>query len=113
MRIWKPTIHSFYGFMGRATPAAPTLQASVEQIQRTMVGALADHGTRRFLDIVRRIEAVEDVQALWYLRDDLMVAMAASHGEAKAREAMNRISREFEGLLPRGLSSRYSPLGDH
>ena len=113
MRIWKPTMHSFYGLMGRATPQAPTLQASVAQIQRTMVGALEDNGARHILDIVRRIEAVGDVQALWYLRDDLMVAMAACHGEAKAREAMNRISQEFEGLLPRGLSSRYSPLGDH
>ena len=113
MRIWKPTMHSFYGFIGRATPPAPTLQASVARIQRAMVGALADNGARRFLDIVRRIEAVEDVQALWYLRDDLMVAMAACHGEANAREAMNRISREFKGLLPHGLASRHSPLGDH
>ena len=112
MRIWKPTMHSLYGFIGRAMPQALRLQAPVARIQQTMVDALADHGARRSMDIIRRIESVEDVQALWYLRDDLMVAMAACHGEANAREEMSRISREFDGLLPPGLASRHSPLGD-
>ena len=51
------------------------------------------------------------MQSLWYLRGDLMAALASSHGEAAAREKLETLSEMFEDLLPRGLRSRPSPLG--
>jgi hypothetical protein len=83
----------------------------VTTIQREMLAALGDDRQRRFTDIVRRIEAVEDVRALWFLRQDLMVALAAQQGEERARESIAKISRAFDGLLPRSFASRHSPLG--
>jgi len=50
------------------------------------------------------------VQALWYLRGDLMSVLAGRHGEAAARAKLTAINEMFEQLLPEGLRSRPSPL---
>jgi hypothetical protein len=57
-----------------------------------------------------RIRRATDIRDLWYLRGELMVAIAQRHGESAAREAIYAISEEFEGLLPGSFSSRLSPL---
>lgn len=59
-----------------------------------------------------RVSNAADIQDLWYLRGDLMAAIAANDGEVAAKRKMTNISNMFRGLLPRGLSSRPSPLGD-
>ena len=51
-----------------------------------------------------------DIQALWYLRGDLMAALAAMHGEVAARQKVAAVTQMFQGLLPNGLNSRPSPL---
>jgi hypothetical protein len=61
--------------------------------------------------VARRVQFADDLQALWYLRGDLMAALADLHGEAHARETIRNISDQFQGLLPKGLSTRPSPLG--
>ena len=68
-------------------------------------------GPREFPQLTRRIRYANDIQALWYLRGDLMAALAAQQGEAYARETIQDISDQFQGLLPRGMSTRPSPLG--
>ena len=42
-----------------------------------------------------------DVQALWYLRCDLVSALADSVGEPAAREKVEPITEMFRGLVPR------------
>ena len=71
---------------------------------------LGDNGSKRFPLVTRRIRYANDLQALWYLRGDLMGALAATHGESMAREKIQEISNMFRGLLPGGLTSRPSPL---
>ena len=51
-----------------------------------------------------------DVQALWYLRGDVMAALASTQGEASARKKVQQITEMFHGLLPGSLHSRPSPL---
>lgn len=111
MRTWKPTMNSLHGFLGRPASPAPGQPSPVTTIQRKMLAALGDARQRRSMDIIRRIEAVEDLRALWFLRQDLMVALSAQQGEEKARECIAQISRAFDGLLPRSFASRHSPLG--
>ncbi len=113
MRTWKPTLNSIHGFLGRPAPPAPAQPSPVSTIQRTMLSALGDDRHWRFVDIARRIEAGEDMRALWFLHAELMVAIAAREGEEKARERIDQISHAFDGLLPRSFASRHSPLGDH
>jgi hypothetical protein len=58
----------------------------------------------------RRIRYAIDVQALWFLRGDLMAVLASKFGEAEAREKLVPVSAMFQDGLPQGLRSRPSPL---
>lgn len=111
MRMWKPTIQSIYGLLGGAPKSSQDLEDAIADIQETMLGALGQDGAKNYPAVARRIQYADDLQALWYLRGDLMAALAALHGEARARETVRQISEQFEGMLPNGLSTRPSPLG--
>jgi hypothetical protein len=111
MRNWKPTIQSIYGLLGANPKSSDAIEDAVGDIQQSMLAALGHDGARNYPAIARRIQFSDDVQALWYLRGDLMAALAALHGETRAREAIRAISEQFQGLLPKGLSTRPSPLG--
>lgn len=112
MRWLKPGLrNSIYGFLGNPMPPSDsTLEVGTEEIRAAMVGALGEEGLKSFPHVARRIRYAADVQALWYLRGDLMAALAAIHSETVARDRISSISNMFQGLLPNGLSSRPSPL---
>ncbi|RYY84041.1 MAG: hypothetical protein EOO24_38165 [Comamonadaceae bacterium] len=84
----------------------------MEDIREAMLGLLGEGGPKQFPHVTRRIRYANDVQGLWYLRGDLMAAIASTQGEAAAREQVQRITRMFHGLLPTSLTSRASPLMD-
>ena len=111
MRTWKPTLQSLYGLLGGAQRSTQELDDAIGEIQQAMLMALSQAGANRFPAVARRIRYAQDLQALWYLRGDLMAALAALHGEAQARESIQDLSEQFQGLLPKGLSTRPSPLG--
>ncbi len=94
-----------------ASPSSAALEDSVEDIRDMMLGSLGASAATGNAPVARRIRYAQDLHALWYLRGDLMAALASLHGEARAREIVFGISDEFDGLLPGGLASRPSPLG--
>lgn len=112
MRWIKPNLRSsIYSLLG--TPAPPSesaLENATEDIRQAMLDALGDMGARQFTAVTRRVRYANDVQALWYLRGDLMACLSDMHGEAQARERIARLTKMFHGLLPAGLTSRSSPL---
>ena len=112
MRWFKGSIRSsIYGLLGNpAGPTDSTLETGIEDIREAMLGLLGDAGPKQFPNVTRRIRYANDVQALWYLRGDLMGALASLHSETVAREKLASISDQFKGMLPSGLSSRPSPL---
>jgi hypothetical protein len=110
MALWKRAVDSVYGLLGNAPPSGVALEDSIEEIRELMLDAVGQAGESRYVQLARRIRYAQDLQALWYLRGDVMAALASIHGESHAREVMLQISQEFEGLLPGGLSSRPSPL---
>ena len=83
-----------------------------EDIRRAMLDELAICAYRVNPILQMRVTDASDVQDLWYLRGDLMAAIAANEGEVAAKRKVSHISNMFRGLLPKGLSSRPSPLGD-
>lgn len=91
----------------KARPGTPTLN----DIRQAMLGMLGDRGAQAYPVVQLRVTYADDVQDLWYLRGDVMAAIAAMHGEAIAREQLAAVSAMFKGLLPSGLSTRRSPLG--
>jgi hypothetical protein len=111
MRWLKPGLRSIYGLLGN--PPAPTesvLEEGLEDVRESMLDALGDSGSRHFPQVTRRIRYAGEIQALWYLRGDLMAALASMHGEKLARQKIASITAQFQGLLPGSLSSRPSPL---
>jgi hypothetical protein len=112
MRWLKPNLRSsIYGLLGNpVAPSESILESGTEEIRESMLMVLGETGPKHFPQVTRRIRYATDVQALWYLRGDLMGALAAMHGEMAAREKVASITEQFQGLLPSGLNSRPSPL---
>lgn len=112
MRWLKPNLrNSIYSLLGNpAAPSESMLESGTEDIRESMLDVLGEAGPKDFPQVTRRIRYANDIQALWYLRGDLMAALATLHDEVTAREKVARVTRMFKGLLPAGLNSRPSPL---
>jgi len=112
MRWFKHSLRSsIYGLLGNpVAPSESTLENSLEDIREAMLELLGEEGFRRFPQVTRRIRYAGDVQGLWYLRGDLMAALAAIGNETSARQSVHAITKMFNGLLPGSLTSRSSPL---
>lgn len=111
MRSWKPTFQSIYGLFSGAPKSTKDLDDALGDIQEAMLTALGQTGMKSYPAVTRRIQYADDLQALWYLRGDLMAVLAALHGEAHARAVVRDISDQFQGMLPKALATRPSPLG--
>ncbi len=102
---------SIYGLLGNPAPASDSrIEMGTEDVRETMLELLEETGAKQFPAVVRRIRYATDIQALWYLRGELMACLAAMHGERAAREQVASLTDMFKGLLPGSLNSRPSPL---
>ena len=112
MRWLKPNLkRSIYGLLGNPIPPSESvLENGTEDIREAMLAVLSESGAKQFPQLTRRIRYASDIQALWYLRGDLMAALAAMHGEVAARKRIDSITSQFRGLLPNGLNSRPNSL---
>ena len=83
---------------------------TIEDIRDAMLGLLAGADIQKYPIVARRIRYATDIQALWFLRGDLMAVLANAHGEGVARTEIAQVSEMLENSLPQGLRSRPSPL---
>jgi hypothetical protein len=84
--------------------------AQVETIRAAMLGALGWPVPRGGEALVLRLRHAVGAERLWYLRSELMQALAYMHGELAATEQLGRISAMFHGVLPSSLVSSHRPL---
>lgn len=77
-----------------------------------MLDGLGDEGCINFPQIERRVLFAEDLQGLWYLRSDIMASISAIQGESVASQKIRQITNMFEGLLPKGMTSRPGAFGN-
>jgi len=73
----------------------------LETIRGVMLQCLDLEAKRRFPKLERRITYADSLPAL-------LMALATHAGEQAAQQTLHEISRMFEGLLPRSLSTRPS-----
>ena len=115
MRWFKPnlrnSLHAIFSSSFPPSAATAAMEYGIEDIRQAMLGLMTAAHDEQFPHVVRRIRYATDVQALWFLRGDLLRALASTGGEAAARERLAAVSEMFEDLLPNGLRSRPSPLG--
>jgi hypothetical protein len=113
MRWLKPNLRSsIYALLGYSPATRDSVQgAGIEDIRSSMLALIAEVGDKKFVHVVRRIRYATEIMSLWYLRGDLMSALASKHGEVLAREKVRPITAMFKDNVPQGLkSSRPSPL---
>ena len=112
MRWVKTTISSVWGLIGmQPVPTENELIDRTEQIRENMLEVLGEAGAILRPVVQRRLQYAQDIEALWYLRSDWMAAVSATQGESAAAAHVRRINTMFNGLLPGGLQSRPSGLG--
>lgn len=85
-------------------PAEVPAVHPLEEIRLAMLEALGDESPPQAAMLGRRIRYAADVQRLWYLRPELMEAVAAARGEEAAREVLAAITPLFRTGLPQGLT---------
>lgn len=114
MRWFKPNLRSsIYALFSSGLPPPgqdSVLDVGIEDIRAAMLALMGEVQDGRFLHVVRRIRYATEVLSLWYLRGDLMAALASRHGEALSREKLKPITQMFQEIVPQGLKSRPCPL---
>lgn len=76
------------------------------QIRNAMLSLLQNHGGHGAQRVAQRVRFAGDLEALWYLRQDVLTALSAVDGEAAARRQMRQINRLFKGGLPGAMVPR-------
>ena len=108
----KNSIHAIFSASHPHDSSQPAVEdIGVDDIRDAMLVLLGGAEGDRASHVKRRIRYAGDVQALWFLRGDLMAVLAGTHGETAARQMLVGVSNMFDNLLPQGLRSRPSPLG--
>ncbi len=96
----------FTGFGQGATQRKVNDAQHLETIRASMLSTLANASTRQSQWLHKRLRDAREVQDLWYLRSDLLQALASVEGEQKARQRMTYITTLFDGALPPAMLRR-------
>lgn len=87
--------NSLWALLGQETAETPV--DVVEPIREAMLEALDVHGEQHHMTLDMAIRFANDIAELWYLRPELLQALAARSDENAARETMRKITAMFKG----------------
>jgi hypothetical protein len=105
----RSSIYAIFTVRVAEKPAVADHGSRTETIRARMIEMVELDGSERAEKLARRIRYA-DLEALWFMRGELMGMLARTHGELAARERLEGLSAMFESMLPSGLRSRPSPL---
>lgn len=78
----------------------------LSRVRDAMLSTLQKHGGHAVVRLTQRVRFADDIESLWYLRQDLLLALSAEDGEAAARREMRQINDLFKGRLPQTMGPR-------
>lgn len=111
--LWITSLRSGFATLlaePRQACAASTQQA-LEQLRQAILATMEDAGLQgQQAELLNKVRYAGSVRTLWYARTDLMMALAASRGEAYAQQQLEQLSRRFLGLLPEARHYRAGRL---
>ncbi len=81
-------------------------ESQLGRIRTAMLSVLQGHGGHSVQRVSQRVRFAADVESLWYLRQDVMMALSAIDGETAARRQMKTINSMFKGGLPGSMGPR-------
>ena len=97
---------SFLSLFVEATAARPA-PAQVQEVRQAMLDCF--QGIPPSPDQARiwgRVLYAPDIQALWYLRSDMMTLLSHPLGETEARSRLASVTPLFVGLVPAAQKAR-------
>ena len=102
MRLIKPGLrNSISALLG--TEVRKASPEALEPVRQAMLGVLGDEGSRLYPQLSRKLRSLHDAHALWYARAEMVAALSAMHGEAKAVTMVQSLTPVFKGLVPKSL----------
>ena len=100
--------NSFWAKLGREESEAP--QVVVERIRHAMLSALDEYVMENEMGLELQLMTAGDIEGLWFLRTNVMHAIAARQGETVARDCLTQITALFVGHYPCASRSRFGAL---
>lgn len=100
--------NSFWALLGRPTCEAP--EVVLERVRLAMVFAMDAHCHKDLGRMDKAIRFAKDLTELWFLRPDLMQAIAARRDEATAQRELRSITELFVGHFSSANASRFGTL---
>lgn len=101
-------MNSFWALLGQREPETP--EAVVERVREAIDAVLREQLGEEGFALKVRVCFARDIECLWYLRPEIMNAIASQRGEAVAKACMTRLTLLFKGQHPGAESSRFSTL---
>ena len=86
--------NSFFGWLAHQPAAEPSIR--LEEVRKAMLEAIEQCADGSNSAIERKVLFAHDLDALWYLRTDLMSAIAECRGESAASACLADITRMFD-----------------
>ncbi len=96
--------NSFWALLGQSK-TEPS-EAVLERVCQAIQAALDEHLDQDGLELKLRVRFARDIETLWYLRPDIMSAIATHRGEATARKCINDLTVLFKNYRPSAAVSR-------
>ena len=96
--------NSIFGFFNRSSD---TDSLQIERIRFAMLNALDEHCVVQHESVDRSILFAKDMEALWYLRPDLLHAISSCRHQSSATAVIGDITRMFKGHFALADSSRF------
>lgn len=106
---WTPSIFTVgINTLFRGSPKQKALipQKSTQEIKNAMLAAMGKNLPVHYHVTQLRVTHADDIHDLWYLRADVLAAIASFAGEAFASKQMEDISEMFVGLVPKTMMSK-------
>lgn len=104
-------MNTLHALLHAQAPASPRATLRIDDIRQSMLDCMGQDARAKFPQIERRVRFATDLQALWFLRPELLMAISSTAGELAAQGEVERISAMFDGLLPKGMGPRSRNLG--
>ena len=103
MRWNKPNLrNNLHDLLGRDKPSSTAWvrDQGLEEVRRAMLHSLMGLTGCEVARMNMRLRYAGDIEALWYLRSDLLDTLTLLRGEAIAQTVLDRITPMFQGQLP-------------
>ena len=106
MRWNKPNLrNNLHDLLGRDKPSSTAWvrDQGLEEVRRAMLHSLMGLTGCEVARMNMRLRYAGDIEALWYLRSDLLDTLTLLRGETTAQTVLDRITPMFQGQLPLSL----------